>query len=139
MANGKLREYYWHIRNHLAERSEFLDPEHSAFDFPDSDEVEFTERLDATLVFRDRSRLRVRASLDDSAEIREYDYAYIYLDASGNRIFQYDDAPHHPGISTHPHHLHRGMKPKRGKERIYPSPILRVNFIQIVERIIAFL
>lgn len=26
----------------------------------------------------------------------------------GKRIFRYDNAPHHPEISTHPHHKHSG-------------------------------
>jgi len=34
------------------------------------------------------------------------DYAYHYQDSSDNLIFRYDNAPHHPEISTHPHHKH---------------------------------
>ena len=34
-------------------------------------------------------------------------YAYTYLRA-GQRMFRYDNAPHHPEIITHPHHKHIG-------------------------------
>ena len=135
MSDGKLREYYWRIWTHLIERSEYLDTEHPAFQLPEYDEVENTGNLNATLVFRDGSQLHIRTSLDDRAEIREYEYAYIYLDDHGNRIFQYDDVPHHPRISTNPHHLHRG-ETKRKKERVYALDIAQVEFITIVEKVI---
>ncbi len=34
-------------------------------------------------------------------------YAYTYL-RSGERVFRYDNAPHHPEIPTFPHHKHLG-------------------------------
>ena len=34
-------------------------------------------------------------------------YAYTYL-RQGQRVFRYDNAPHHPEIVTHPHHKHLG-------------------------------
>ena len=34
-------------------------------------------------------------------------YAYTYL-REGQRVFRYDNAPHHPEIVTHPHHKHIG-------------------------------
>ena len=34
-------------------------------------------------------------------------YSYTYL-REGRRVFRYDNAPHHPGIATHPHHKHIG-------------------------------
>ncbi|MDE3091841.1 MAG: hypothetical protein KGJ80_20915 [Chloroflexota bacterium] len=136
MSNGKLRSYYWRIETFLAEWSDYLDTDHSAFLFPDENSIEFGKTLKATLVFRDGSRLNARATLDDRAEIREYDYAYIYYDRGGKRILEYDDAPHHPHVSTHPHHLHRGEKPKRGKERVYEIDLPRVEFTAIVEKVI---
>lgn len=136
MSNGKLRDYYWRISSFLAERSEYLDREHSAFDFPSEHEVGNTGALRAVLIFRDGSQLFVRTSFDDHAEIREYDYAYIYYDPHGKRVFQYDDAPHHPHVSTHPHHLHRGDKPKLGREEVYAINLPRVDFIAIVEKAI---
>jgi len=34
-------------------------------------------------------------------------YAYTYLRRQ-QRVFRYDNAPHHPEIATHPHHKHIG-------------------------------
>jgi hypothetical protein len=34
-------------------------------------------------------------------------YSYTYV-REGERIFRYDNAPHHPEIATHPHHKHIG-------------------------------
>ncbi|MGB0387796.1 MAG: toxin-antitoxin system TumE family protein [Ardenticatenaceae bacterium] len=34
-------------------------------------------------------------------------YAYTYI-RSGQRVFRYDNAPHHPQIHTFPHHKHVG-------------------------------
>jgi len=34
-------------------------------------------------------------------------YAYTYI-REGQRVFRYDNAPHHPEIFTHPHHKHIG-------------------------------
>ena len=45
-----------------------------------------TGALNATIVFRDGSRLFVRASLEERGEIFEYDYAYIYYDRRGRRV-----------------------------------------------------
>ena len=138
MPNGNLRDYYWRIVAFLAGCWEFLDARHSAFQFPSDGEVEHTGALNATIVFWNGARLYTRASLDEraAAAIREYDYAYIYYDRRGKRIFQYDDAPHHPGLSTHPHHLHLGAKLERGPERVHPTDIPRAEFIAVVEKII---
>jgi len=35
-------------------------------------------------------------------------YAYTYL-REGERVFRYDNAPHHPEIVTFPHHKHIGI------------------------------
>ena len=34
------------------------------------------------------------------------DYAYHYQRADGTLIFRYDNAPHHPEVSTYPDHIH---------------------------------
>jgi len=36
-------------------------------------------------------------------------YAYTYI-REGQRVFRYDNAPHHPEIITHPHHKHIGSE-----------------------------
>jgi len=42
-------------------------------------------------------------------------YAYTYI-REGERVFRYDNAPHHPEIATHPHHKHIGPA-----DRLAPS------------------
>ena len=42
-------------------------------------------------------------------------YAYTYI-REEQRVFRYDNAPHHPGIFTHPHHKHIGPT-----DRLAPS------------------
>jgi hypothetical protein len=36
-------------------------------------------------------------------------YAYHYQSSSGELVFRYDNVPHHPDISTYPHHKHIGL------------------------------
>ena len=36
-------------------------------------------------------------------------YAYTYM-RNDERVFRYDNAPHHPEIRTHPHHKHQGQR-----------------------------
>lgn len=36
-------------------------------------------------------------------------YSYTYIRGE-ERVFRYDNAPHHPEVSTHPHHKHIGPK-----------------------------
>lgn len=36
-------------------------------------------------------------------------YAYHYQNPTGEMVFRYDDAPHYPQLSTHPHHKHVGL------------------------------
>lgn len=42
-------------------------------------------------------------------------YAYTYL-REGQRVFRYDNAPHHSDIATHPHHKHIGVE-----DRVAPA------------------
>lgn len=39
-------------------------------------------------------------------EVERYKYSYHYQKADGKPIFRYDMAPHHPEITTKPHHKH---------------------------------
>jgi hypothetical protein len=54
-------------------------------------------------------------------------YAYTYL-RDDQRIFRYDNAPHHPEIATHPHHKHIGPS-----DRLAPAdqPSLSQLFAEI--------
>lgn len=54
-------------------------------------------------------------------------YAYTYI-RNDQRVFRYDNAPHHPEIVTHPHHKHIGPK-----DRLAPAdqPTLRQIITEI--------
>jgi hypothetical protein len=58
-------------------------------------------------------------------------YAYAYLQG-GERVFRYDNAPHHPEIITFPHHKHIGRH-----DRIAPSDQPSMN--QVLAEIAAWL
>ncbi|MBI5303289.1 MAG: hypothetical protein HY868_14235 [Chloroflexi bacterium] len=57
----------------------------------------------AKFLLADGSNLRVSQVWIDGALIK---YSYYWLDESDNLIAGWDNAPHHPEIKTHPHHLH---------------------------------
>ena len=79
------------------------------------------ERYEEHIVSEHRGNLRVRPRFVDQAllEISEalvftagepqcLSYRYHYQDGSGNLLFRYDNAPHHPEVATHPDHKHVG-------------------------------
>ncbi len=134
MPDGKLRAVYWEDFTALAEVEDILDTAHPDYSFPSEDEVEYTSALHATLIFADGSRLIVHSWLDATGEVTEHDYAYVYLDAEGDRIFQYDDAPHHPGLTSFPHHVHKGQRPVTDPDRAWPLDVLHVSFVTILDR-----
>jgi len=43
-------------------------------------------------------------------------YSYHWQDEQGKLIKRWDNAPHHPTLPTHPHHLHEGSE-----EQILPN------------------
>jgi hypothetical protein len=92
--------------------------------------VAYTAAFHASIVFIDGSRLIVRFSLRADGDVEEYDYAYQYLDPQGSQVFRYDDAPHHPEIATHPHHLHRGSE-----DTVYALDLDHVDFVTVFNKI----
>lgn len=58
--------------------------------------------------------IKIRATLIDGSElhIREFSssedflYSYHWQDKNGSIRIRWDNAPHHPGIRTYPHHKH---------------------------------
>ncbi|MBL7117756.1 MAG: hypothetical protein ISS94_03100 [Candidatus Syntrophoarchaeum sp.] len=51
-------------------------------------------------------------------EITRPKYRFHLMDSADKMVFRYDNAPHHPEVTTYPHHKHiRGEeKPKPSKE-----------------------
>lgn len=64
--------------------------------------------------FKDGFFVKVKAALSCGwfLFVREYvdfcerNYSYHLQDAEGNLIARWDNAPHHPNVSTYPHHKH---------------------------------
>jgi Family of unknown function (DUF6516) len=68
-----------------------------------------------------RANLRIRLRLVDQSlleisealviqegELARLSYRYHWQNVSGQVLFRYDDAPHHPEVDTFPHHKHVG-------------------------------
>lgn len=68
-------------------------------------------RLRADLINSDR--LHISEAWDDETLIR---YAYYWLKQNDELRVGWDNAPHHPEVSTHPHHKHIAAQ-----ENIQPS------------------
>jgi hypothetical protein len=58
-------------------------------------------------------------------------YAYTYLQGE-QRVFRYDNAPHHPNVVTFPHHKHIGPQ-----DRLAPSD--QPSLSQVLAEIAAWL
>jgi hypothetical protein len=63
--------------------------------------------IEGRLRFWDKSLLEfIEVLVERGVVLVKTDYAYHYQDGAENTIFRYDNAPHHPEISTYPHHKH---------------------------------
>ena len=130
MPNGRFLHYYWQIHALLNQNSRLLDDSHPDHALCDDYEVAYAAAFHASIVFVDGSRLIARFSLRADDDVEEYDDAYQYLDPQGGQVFRYDDAPHHPEVDTHPHHLHRDRD-----DTAYPLDISHVDFATIFNKI----
>ena len=66
-----------------------------------------TGYVEGEVTFVDGSRIIFFEFLRQSGTLlgRET-YRYHFMDASNQLLFRYDNAPHHPGVTTFPHHKH---------------------------------
>ena len=136
MASGKLEAYYWEVYALIFESDDILALDDPGFSLSDEDVASIEQAIHAVLPFRDRSRLYAEILLAANGEMIEERYAYIYYDSGGQRILQYDNRDHHPEISTHPHHMHKGPIPAAGeKDRAWPIDIELVSFETVLQRI----
>ena len=62
------------------------------------------------LYFADGSRLHFRELVEVQVQVVRRMYSYHYQAADAALIFRYDDTPHHPDLSTFPHHKHAGSE-----------------------------
>lgn len=136
MATDRFETYFWDIYALIFESEDILALGDPAFSFSDVDTASIGQAIHAVLPFWDRSRLYAEILLADEGKTVEDPYAYIYYDADGRRILQYDNRSHHPEIWTHPHHMHKGPIPASGaQDRVWPTDIEFVSFETVLERI----
>ncbi|MBU4225990.1 MAG: hypothetical protein KKC71_09240 [Chloroflexi bacterium] len=66
-----------------------------------------TGYVEGEVAFVDGSRLIFFEFLRQAATgLDRENYRYHFMDASSQLLFRYDNAPHHPGMATFPHHKH---------------------------------
>jgi hypothetical protein len=79
--------------------------------------------LDVRLGYPNGYQFDVTVFLDVSRGHPEWVwYAFHLRDEQGRCVFRYDNAPHHPGVRTFPHHKHVG--PDEAPQA-HPRPSLR--------------
>lgn len=136
MTAERIEGYYWEVYALIFENGDIVGLDNPDFSLSDPDTARFAQTIHAVLPFQDSSRLYAEITLADYGEVIENRYAYIYYDARGNRILQYDNRSHHPEISTHPHHMHSGPIPGPGeKDRAWPTDLDFVTFETVLGRI----
>jgi hypothetical protein len=66
--------------------------------------------VQARLRFYDRSMLNVVEEIEKVGlrDVKRLSYKFHYRRADELLIFRYDDSPHHPHLSSFPHHKHVG-------------------------------
>ncbi|MCP4344176.1 MAG: hypothetical protein GY795_01450 [Desulfobacterales bacterium] len=82
--------------------------------------------VDGKIIFIDNTVLE----FTESVTPLRHRYRYQYMKPDRSLIFRYDNAPHHPEISTYPHHKHY-------HDRIVESN--PVHLRQVVEEIIDYI
>ena len=61
--------------------------------------------ISGSIIFIDDSKLGFK-EVKDTEFHKKDKYSYNYMSISGEMIFRYDNAYHHPEIETFPHHKH---------------------------------
>ena len=75
------------------------------------------EQFKAVVQLADGSRLHINEVWLNG---QLHKYAYYWLTATNQTVQGWDNAPHHPEISTHPHHIHK-------KGQVQPSQVRELS------------
>jgi hypothetical protein len=118
--------------------SQYFEIIEKAIEYSPAEEAEIEiERRDATrgtidgvIYFADGSRLEFpeRVVVEQRRLVKK-EYRY-HLVSDGAPVFRYDNAPHHPQVTTFPHHKHVGAK-------ILSS--VEPDFSQVLDEAVAFI
>jgi hypothetical protein len=99
-----LKRYLHRLYDTIVSRR-YLEVEHLTIDMLSAEQG----IIEGRLLFFDSSLLEFDETVLVRHEvIQKLRYAYHYQNGMGELIFRYDNAPHHPSISTYPHHKHVG-------------------------------
>lgn len=83
--------------------------------------------VEGRLRYWDSSLLRFYESVGERGlSLIKVEYVYQYQSGGGSLIFRYDNAPHHPEISSHPHHKHVGGQSGERIEAAHPPGLTEV-------------
>jgi len=99
-------------------------------------EIEIEQRdatrgsIDGVIYFAEGSRLEfTERVVVEQRRLVKKEYRY-HLVSGGATVFRYDNAPHHPQISTFPHHKHVGAK---------ILPAVEPDFSRVLDEAVAFI
>jgi hypothetical protein len=66
-----------------------------------------TAYVKGNIIFIDSSVLEIAIFASETSNAIHFDkYRFHYMNNQGQAVFRYDNAPHHPEISSFPHHKH---------------------------------
>lgn len=101
----KIEEYFSNLERGLSQNIKIGSPEQPVICLASDD---YNGLVRCRIFFWDDSYLDLYevVNTEQGYPIKVH-YAYTYL-RGGERVFRYDNAPHHPEIPTHPHHKHLG-------------------------------
>ena len=86
-----------------------------------------TAVVECRLRYWDGSMLRISEKLvEETVRLRKDEYVYHYQAQDGSLIFRYDNVPHYPDVSTHPHYKHVGVGAGERVEAAQPPQLTDV-------------
>jgi hypothetical protein len=98
-----IKRYLENIDEAIASSSSVLSSNTQKHFSPDGKTVYLKGRL----VFVDSSILEIGMFITESHQALAIEkYRLHYMDTNGRMLFRYDNAPHHPEMSSHPNHKH---------------------------------
>jgi len=111
----------------------FLQIEHIVQEFPNIRSLSLRKKIynakqgyiGGSVIFEDGYRLDFMEVRDTDA-ICKVKYRYQYMNEEQSLIFRYDNAPHHPDITTFPHHKHDGNEIKASDEPTLYDVLLEI-------------
>lgn len=113
----RLQQYFVWMESLLHSRRDADVEEFSLREF----EPDRSGLIEARVRFWDNSLLRFAENLTvRGVSLVKQRYSYHYQDGAGHLLFRYDNVPHHPQVTSHPHHKHIG-DPVRGTETVVAS------------------